>query len=106
MYVVIFQADCDELDDEYRSTAERLRHLALTAYRCREFTAVSDGKREIAVSWWDDEDDVRAWRQAVEHRAAQERSLERWYQAVRVDVARVERSYRRSRPLGEGSDGR
>lgn len=98
MYAVIFQAECDELDDAYRSTAARLRELAFAEFNCREFTAVTEGGREIAVSWWDSEEDIRAWREAVEHRVAQRRSLERWYRSVRVDVVKVERSYRRVRP--------
>lgn len=51
----------------------------------------------ITVSYWADQAAALAWRDHPEHAAIRERGRARWYGAYRVDVARVERSYRWSR---------
>ncbi len=94
MYVVIFRATARALDAEYARTAARVRELALREHGCLEFVSVSEGDREIALSYWPDEERIRAWKQHADHAMAQELGQERWYSSYRVDVARVERSYR------------
>ncbi|HLU61669.1 MAG TPA: antibiotic biosynthesis monooxygenase [Gammaproteobacteria bacterium] len=97
MYAVIFRAEPDLLDDDYYDTVKLLRDLAFNEYRCREFVAVTEGGTEIAVSYWDSEEDIRAWREASEHRVAQRQGLMKWYKSFRVDVVEVKRSYTRER---------
>lgn len=101
MYAVIFRAEPDVLDDEYYATVKLLRDLAFNEYRCREFVAVTEGGLEIAVSYWDSLEDIRAWREASEHRVAQRQGLIRWYKSFHVDVVEVKRSYTRERPAVE-----
>jgi heme-degrading monooxygenase HmoA len=71
MLVVIFRARIRELDDEYARTAERMRDLALERFGCLAFHAVSDGNDEVALSYWPDEDAIRAWKAHPEHLLAQ-----------------------------------
>jgi heme-degrading monooxygenase HmoA len=47
----------------------------------------------ITVSYWKDEDSIRAWQQNAQHRVAQETGKQTWYADYRVRVARVERAY-------------
>jgi heme-degrading monooxygenase HmoA len=88
---VIFRATVAELDDEYRQTAQRLKTLAFEKYGCREFVSVTEGDEEIAVSWWDTEQQVRDWKNDPEHRCAQARGREKWYRSWSVDVCEVAR---------------
>ncbi len=48
----------------------------------------------ITVSYWENEDAVRAWKRNVEHLDAQRQGREKWYTRYTVRVARVEREYR------------
>lgn len=94
MLVVIFRAHLARLDADYSTTAARLRELAFAEHGCVDFSATTEGDHEIAVSYWPDETTLSAWKRHVEHLQAQERGRAAWYRSYRVDVARVERSYR------------
>ena len=93
MYAVIFRADIKALDDEYEATAVALRELAISQYGCVEFVSQSDGESEIAISYWQSEAAITAWRADPVHRQAQQRGKERWYKGYSVEVVRVERAY-------------
>ncbi|TGD76158.1 antibiotic biosynthesis monooxygenase [Mangrovimicrobium sediminis] len=93
MLVVIFRARIAALDAEYEHTAAQLRETALRDFGCLRFEALSAGDEEIALSWWPDEASISAWKQHLDHRAAQARGRERWYASYSVQVARVEREY-------------
>jgi heme-degrading monooxygenase HmoA len=89
MIVVIFRARTAALDDEYFRTAARLRTLALEQFGCLEFHSLSEDGQEIALSYWPDEDSIRAWKAHPEHALAQKLGKERWYASYTVQVARV-----------------
>jgi heme-degrading monooxygenase HmoA len=93
MFVVIFRAKIKQFDDEYSHTAEKLRTLALTHYGCREFISFTEGSDEVAISWWDTEAQIRAWKNAPEHAAAQAKGRSIWYESVSVEVLETVRSY-------------
>jgi len=54
----------------------------------------------ITVAYFETEEAIAAWKADVEHREAQRRGRETWYEQYQVRVARVERAYgfRRSPP--------
>lgn len=93
MHVVIFQAVVKALDEEYSSTAARMRELAMGSFGCVRFESVQEGNREITLSYWNSEADIVAWRAHPEHRKAQELGKAKWYASYQVEVAKVERSY-------------
>lgn len=95
MYVVIFRAKVRVLDDEYARVAARMRELALTQFGCLEFQSVSEGKDEIALSYWADEASILAWKNHAEHLIAQQLGRERWYESYSVDIASITRRYRK-----------
>lgn len=93
MYVVIFKANVKSLDAKYFETAELLRTTALEQFNCVAFEAISEGNREIALSYWHSEDDILRWKQHTQHLAAQKAATKNWYAAYSVEVAKIERSY-------------
>ena len=98
MFVVIFRAKVRQLDEEYSRVAGRMRDLALAQFGCLEFHAVTEGKEEVALSYWPDEQSIRAWRNHPEHVLAQQAGRDRWYASYSVQVAEVTREYRVPRP--------
>lgn len=94
MFVVIFRAKVRGTDSEYSQVAARMRELALGQFGCLEFTAVTEGSDEIALSYWPSEDHIRAWKAHTEHVLAQQLGRERWYESYSVQVAEIKRDYR------------
>jgi heme-degrading monooxygenase HmoA len=64
-------------------------------------SARDDGGLGITVSYWSTIDDARAWKQVLEHRAAQRQGREQWYRAYTVRICAVQRDY--SGPAGRTS---
>jgi heme-degrading monooxygenase HmoA len=93
MYVVIFRAVIRELDDDYSQVAARMRDLALTRFGCIEFHAITEGRNEVALSYWPSEEAILAWKAHPEHILAQRAGRERWYESYSVQVAAVTREY-------------
>ncbi len=94
MYVVIFRAKIRVFDDEYTKVATRMRELALEKFDCIEFHALTEGNDEVALSYWHDEQSIRAWKSHSEHVLAQQLGKERWYESYIVQVAQIAREYR------------
>ena len=90
MYAVIFRAEIGELDDAYLEMAARMRELAINRYGCIEFTAVTEGNTEIAISYWQDQKKIQEWKQNAEHLLAQELGRIKWYKAYEVEVVKME----------------
>jgi heme-degrading monooxygenase HmoA len=93
MFVVIFRAKVRQQDDEYAVVAARMRELALHQFGCIEFSAVTEGHNEVALSYWPDEASIRAWKRHAEHTLAQQLGRERWYESYVVQVAQITRQY-------------
>ena len=93
MYVVIFRAKLKSIDSEYAHVARRMRELALDSFGCLEFYAVAEGANECALSYWPNEESIRAWKSHGEHVLAQELGKERWYDSYSVQVAHITREY-------------
>ncbi len=92
-FAVIFRAQIAQLDEDYVETAERLRALAFEKYGCLDFHALSEGDREIAISYWPSEAHIAAWKADPEHIEAQARGRRRWYSQYSVEVVEIKRSY-------------
>ncbi len=93
MFAVIFRAEIAQLDEEYSVMAARMRDLAMQEYGCREFTAVTEGNSEIAISYWDSQDQIRAWKENAEHLVAQRKGRAQWYVSYKVQIVEVVREY-------------
>ena len=93
MFAVIFNAEVASLDDEYIAMAQRLRELAMSRYNCSDFYSMSEGGRELAISYWHSEADIAAWKSDKLHQSAQRQGKSKWYKSYSVQVLEVSRSY-------------
>lgn len=95
MYAVIFRATLSTMDKPYTVMAERLRQLAIDSSGCIDFVSFTEGEREITISYWESEDDIKRWKQNSEHLIAQQLGRERWYQDYSVQVSEIKREYKK-----------
>ena len=93
MFAVIFKAKVKVLDAQYADAAKRMRDLALGEYNCKAFICPTTGDTEIAISYWQCEEDILARRNDAEHLATQKLGQEKWYESYTVEVVEVLRSY-------------
>lgn len=93
MYAVIFSANAKSLDEEYLVVANRMREIAKQKYGCIDFVAVTEGDREVAISYWPNTESIEAWKNDPEHKEAQRLGREKWYSEYKVQVVKVEREY-------------
>jgi heme-degrading monooxygenase HmoA len=93
MYAVIFRARAEQPDQHYQAMVAQMRDLAFAEYGCRDFIAVTEGDCEIAISYWDDEEAIRRWKNDPRHSIAQQRGRDGWYSAYTVQVVEIRREY-------------
>ncbi|BBN81519.1 hypothetical protein PA25_15040 [Pseudoalteromonas sp. A25] len=93
MFAVIFKAKVGVQDAEYAKTVGLMRDLAFEKYNCQDFIALTEGKQEIAISYWQSEDDIKNWHSDSEHRVAQQFGREKWYESYTVEVVEIKRRY-------------
>ena len=93
MYVVIFKAIASEVDEQYAQVASRLRDMTLSKYGCVEFVSLTEGDKEIALSYWCSLEHVAQWKKNSEHVIAQEFGKSKWYSSYQVQVAKIVREY-------------
>lgn len=96
MYAVIFKAKINKLDKSYSETAQKMRELAINKYGCKEFTAVTEGTNEIAISYWENQEQIVKWKQDAEHLVAQELGRSTWYKSYKVEVVEIIREYEKT----------
>jgi len=94
MYAVIFRAKPGVQDQHYSHTVARMRELAFEKYGCLDFVAVTEGDQEIAISYWDSQASIKAWKNDPEHTLAQAKGKDHWYESYHVQVVEVLREYR------------
>ncbi|MFD2168330.1 antibiotic biosynthesis monooxygenase family protein [Thalassotalea euphylliae] len=101
MFVVIFRAKVVEFTPEYSELAATLRQLAFDKYNCIDFSAVTEGKDEIAVSYWHTLEDIKAWKTDTTHKYAQSKGQKHWYSDYQVDICEINRTYQQGEHFGE-----
>lgn len=94
-YAVIFSNQRGSTDMVgYSETADRMLELAIeqSGFLGVESTRDTEGFG-ITVSYWQDEESIRAWKNNAEHRIAQKTGMQSWYEHYITRVAKVERAY-------------
>jgi heme-degrading monooxygenase HmoA len=93
-FVVTFSSRRTDGDHGYGAMADRMVELAAAqpGFLGVESARGADGFG-ITNSYWRDEDSIRAWKQAVDHLAAQRLGQKRWYSHYEVRVGKIERAY-------------
>lgn len=94
-YAVIFNSILrNDAAPGYSEMAELMENLAKKqpGYLGFESTRGEDGFG-MTISYWKDEDSIKAWKNISEHFLAQKMGKEKWYQWFHIRVAKVERGY-------------
>ena len=97
MIAVIFEVQINEgKQEEYLQTAAELReHLAQVDgfISIDRFASLSEEGKLCSLSFWEDEESIKKWREFELHRLAQEKGKERIFADLRIRVAEVVRDY-------------
>jgi heme-degrading monooxygenase HmoA len=93
-YAVIFTSMRTGIDEGYEAVAERMVALASQqpGFLGVESTRGAGGFG-LTVSYWTSLEAIAAWKAQGEHRIAQARGHDKWYQHFETRIARVERAY-------------
>jgi heme-degrading monooxygenase HmoA len=93
-YAVIFTSQRTEGDNGYEAMAVSMSGLAAKQPGClgAETARGPDGFG-ITAAYFTDEAAIHAWKQNLDHLAAQRKGIVDWYSHYQVRVAKVERSY-------------
>lgn len=97
MIAVIFEVKpCADQRETYLGIAASLRSTLETMpgfISVERFQSISDPTRMLSLSFWEDEESVKGWRNLELHRAAQARGRETVFEDYRLRVAEVIRDY-------------
>ncbi|WP_461082876.1 antibiotic biosynthesis monooxygenase family protein [Streptomyces deserti] len=93
-YAVVFTSVRTDDDAGYGETAERMEELVreIPGFLGMDH-ARTPGGLSITVGYFRDAAAIEEWRGDAEHRTAQKRGREQWYERYTVHVAKVERSH-------------
>jgi heme-degrading monooxygenase HmoA len=97
MIAVIFEVwPADGRKEDYLDIAASLRAdlNAIDGFMSVErFQSLTDPKKLLSLSFWRDEEAVKAWRNQAHHRASQEKGREGVFADYRLRIAAVVRDY-------------
>lgn len=98
-YAVIFtsvRTEGDDGDDGYGAMADAME---ASASKQPGFLGVESAREAIGitVSYWESLEAIAAWKRDAAHLMAQKLGRERWYEAYKTRICRVERDYDFSR---------
>lgn len=95
-YAVIFTSILSETDEEYQGLDNKLIELAKESGGYLGMDSARSGLG-ISISYWQSIEDIQKWRANVEHQAAIQKGIEKWYEKYNVRICKVERNYEFSR---------
>jgi len=91
-YAVIFTSIGSVNNKGYNETSNRMIALA---NKQKGFLGIESARNEIGitVSYWDSLENIKNWKNVLEHKIAQKKGKEVWYKAYKVRISKVEREY-------------
>lgn len=91
-YAVIFTSKRTEIDENYSEMADKMMELA---HLQEGFLGVESARNEIGitVSYWKTLEDIKNWKQNLDHLDAQKIGVSKWYENYTVRIALVEKEY-------------
>ena len=92
-YAVIFTSVRTDINDDYQETDDQLISLVKKQPGFLGLESARSGKTGITVSYWDSLEAIKQWKQDQIHQAAQAKGKEKWYQAYKIRICKVERDY-------------
>jgi heme-degrading monooxygenase HmoA len=97
MYAVIFEVwPTKEGKDEYLQIASKLKEFLQNRegfISIERFQSLTDEKKLLSLSFWEDEKSIEIWRNLFEHRIAQDKGNAGIFEDYRIRVANVLRDY-------------
>lgn len=97
MLAVIFEVNPNiEGKAEYLDIAAELRGFLENRdgfISIERFQSLSEEDKILSLSFWRDEESIKAWRNLIEHRTAQSKGKESLFKNYRIRVAEVVRDY-------------
>ncbi len=91
-YAVIFSSLRTDVEAGYHDTALRMLELAAEQPGYLGVEGVREGLG-ITISYWENLDAIRNWKQQSEHLVAQQKGRTDWYAAYKTRICKVERDY-------------
>ena len=90
-YAVIFTSVLKP-NDGYGVLAKKMEALVKTQ---PGFLGVESAKEEIGitVSYWENLEAIKNWKENVEHKIAQQKGREEFYKNYKVEICKVEKNY-------------
>jgi heme-degrading monooxygenase HmoA len=91
-YAVIFTSKQNDDANGYSEMAEKMETLAK---KQKGFIGIDSARNEIGitVSYWENLDAIKNWKEQSEHVVAQLKGRQDWYNWYHVRVCKVEREY-------------
>ncbi len=91
-YAVIFTSVSSAITKGYDETSNQMISLAKKQIG---FLGIESARNEvgITVSYWDSLENIKNWKDVFEHKIAQKRGKEVWYNTYKVRICRVEHDY-------------
>ena len=97
MYAVIFEVQPKpQHKQDYLDTAAQLLDelKAIPGFISVErFASLSSQHKLVSLSFWETEEAIKQWKANVNHKAAQAKGINEYFEDFRIRVARVERDY-------------
>ena len=91
-YAVIFNSVLKDNADGYEEMAERMVELAKKQPGFLGFESVRDDIG-ITISYWQDLQSIKKWKEHSEHVIAQEKGKKQWYSSYVLRICKVEKQY-------------
>lgn len=91
-YAVIFSSTMSADVDGYDVMADLMLELAAKQHG---FLGIESARGELGltVSYWQDLQSIKRWKENAKHQIAQKMGKEKWYQDYKVRISKVERDY-------------
>lgn len=91
-YAVIFTSTRTDGDNGYKEMAELMETLAK---KQNGFISIDSARNDvgITVSYWENLDAIKNWKQQTDHLLAQQKGIKDWYSSYNVRICKVEREY-------------
>lgn len=91
-YAVIFTSERTDGDNGYLEMAEEMEKLVSRQQGFLGFESARESLG-ITVSYWENLESIRQWKENAEHTEAREKGRNIWYKSFKVRIAKVERDY-------------
>ena len=70
-----------------------MRDLAIHQYGCIDFISVTENDQKISVSYWENEQQIKIWKQDAQYLEVQRLCKAKWYESYQVEIVKITRQY-------------